>query len=396
MKKLIPCLTLIILLWGSGLWRTSYAQDATVQEKSPQADQVVERCLQEVTPDQLSLRGSIYYESTRFGHLWRLNTELVSEAVELYPPSPGIVYALTDTAHKTLIVFGRMAAPTIRPLSFYLIQQGKVIKYYKADLTWDSPLTWTHNNRLVVNQDASEPAQNGFLLLNTGGESLTVETYTDFPHAMRVTQVPHNGFQVSPQEDRVIYGALWGEGLSRARGLALAELPSKRVIWSTTENHLWSDWWSEPLWSPDGTQFAYVHQDYSNSRLNIALVNKNGKQRLVTDFQGDAEHFELISTLLWSPDGHKLAFWMYEPFSLLQADHPSDLQSLYILDLRDGTVIATCHRMQRYWDMGITWSPDSTSLAYVEGKQLFLLDIDKGLKSAVALDGLRVLGWLDD
>jgi Tol biopolymer transport system component len=148
--------------------------------------------------------------------------------------------------------------------------------------------------------------------------------------------------------------------------------------------------------SPDGERFAYVQQDYNASRLNIALVNRDGDEHMLTDFPGDADHFTIVTELRWSPDGRKLAFWMYDPFSLNQFGELPKLQTLYIFDLADGTLSNTCHRIDGYFEMGLIWSPDSSALAYIFKKQLVVLDIADGLKASFPLDASSLLGWLDE
>jgi len=46
--------------------------------------------------------------------------------------------------------------------------------------------------------------------------------------------------------------------------------------------------------------------------------------------------------------------------------------------------------------MGLTWSPDSTSLACVFEKRLMALDVADGLEAVFSLDALIWLGWLNE
>ena len=67
-----------------------------------------------------------------------------------------------------------------------------------------------------------------------------------------------------------------------------------------------------------------------------------------------------------------------------------------VLDLTSGTLVNTCHRFAGYFEMGLIWSPDSTSLAYVFEKQLMVLDMADRLEASFPLDALSLLGWLTE
>jgi len=109
----------------------------------------------------------------------------------------------------------------------------------------------------------------------------------------------------------------------------------------------------EPVWSPDGRQILFVHDD------DLYLMNADGtkRQRLV---EGNPE----AGSGTWSPDGRMIAFTqgnLGDPFFLdlwvMQADGNGQRRLA-----RDGAAPS--------------WAPDSRRIAYESGEQIRVIDVD--------------------
>jgi Tol biopolymer transport system component len=105
-----------------------------------------------------------------------------------------------------------------------------------------------------------------------------------------------------------------------------------------------------PIWSPDGTNLAYMFIDGQTGATDIFLYDSNGKSKNITNTPNQREE-----AFRWSPDGKQLLFSRYS-FDYGSTD-------LFILDLASGKVTNITNSPEI--DEGIPfWSPDGKSIAY--------------------------------
>ncbi|MCW8922327.1 MAG: Tol-Pal system beta propeller repeat protein TolB [Gammaproteobacteria bacterium] len=116
-----------------------------------------------------------------------------------------------------------------------------------------------------------------------------------------------------------------------------------------------------PVWSPDGTQLAYVSFEHGVPEVFVHDIY-TAKRQLVTKFKG------INGAPSWSPDGTRMAV-------TLSKDGNPDI---YILDLVDKSL----KRITRHWsiDTEAVWMPDGNSLVFTSSRsgkpQLYRVSIE--------------------
>jgi len=125
---------------------------------------------------------------------------------------------------------------------------------------------------------------------------------------------------------------------------------------------------SEPAWSPDGTQLAFISnrqitENTFDGRFNIFVVDtESDDQRLLTDFGGSN------SSPDWSPDGSQIAF---------QSTVDENLE-IYTISPDGSNLINLTNNPAS--DYTPAWSPDGSKIAFVSDRNgnedIFVMDAD--------------------
>ncbi|MGH9159121.1 MAG: DPP IV N-terminal domain-containing protein, partial [Vicinamibacteraceae bacterium] len=134
---------------------------------------------------------------------------------------------------------------------------------------------------------------------------------------------------------------------------------------------------SRPVWSPDGTQLAYVWEEGESSAIWVLDV-ESGKARSVFglgDFswaERDADPTQISGAgYQWAPHGEALV-------AQLETD-------LYLIDVAAGTARRLTETPQRESDP--RFSPDGAQVAFVRDFDLVLLDLESGAERVLTDDG---------
>jgi Tol biopolymer transport system component len=115
---------------------------------------------------------------------------------------------------------------------------------------------------------------------------------------------------------------------------------------------------SSPTWSPDGRKIAFALSGPDDDSCTIFAMNADGSgdRTALTTLDGCYS----INSLSWSPDGKKIA---YEGSTTLNA------VDIWVVDVADeqgetDRPQQLTHTPVGWWNVGPTWSPDSTEIAF--------------------------------
>jgi hypothetical protein len=320
----------------------------------------MEDCLVEGDLDNVGVAGNIFYTTVSDSALWALGEDL--QPHQVLPEMGFLPFGMANT-DRSLFAVDDSDAPYLHVID----ADGNLVHSFVWEEGWTGFYGWVHQDRLYIEHQSHQVSENGIVLLSLDGSS---ESYLDFPAAlMSDISFPHfstTGFYVSPTGQQIVYDAAYDteEYPYHTRGLILAEVDTKAELWRTDTNHIWDRMWSRPEWSPDGTQFAYVRQDYEHADLEIALVDQTGIESILTNIN-EEDTFLVPMSLSWSPDGSKIAFWLWDASWTLREPYTRPQQSpplpLYLADLTTNTVYDLCLQGR---DQKIIWSPDGFSLIF--------------------------------
>ena len=127
----------------------------------------------------------------------------------------------------------------------------------------------------------------------------------------------------------------------------------------------------EPLaeaaaWSPDGSRIAWIDfvedsETYGHHAVVLSFVNPDGTglREEVAQLPGGGH------SLVWSPDGSRLAFWA--------ADADDRNAQIYVIEADGSNLQQLTHDGENLWP---TWSPDGTRIAFVRNGVLHTLAPD--------------------
>lgn len=137
----------------------------------------------------------------------------------------------------------------------------------------------------------------------------------------------------------------------------------------------------DPVWSPDGTQIAFVsnRSDGDEGGLHIFAMNADGSNLTRISDQGDSQFPD------WSPEGDKIAY--------------SGQGDIYVVNLADGTETNMTNSPEN--DEQPRFSPDGQRILWLKGDgenmQIFTMDLGGGNMVQVTSAGIpRGAEWTVD
>jgi Tol biopolymer transport system component len=166
--------------------------------------------------------------------------------------------------------------------------------------------------------------------------------------------------------------------------------------------------WSRPVWSPDGSRFAFsnvVAHDPATPSLPVEELFVGTADGRISQITNMSAHFTLATfgELSWSPDGRTVAFWLRASPIDVPVDYPlspvDNLESasrLGIVDVETGAVTLLCIP-QGAPGGAPAWSPSSRYVLadYSLGSNgvVWLVDIARYSAVTVAADEFSA-GWM--
>ena len=145
-----------------------------------------------------------------------------------------------------------------------------------------------------------------------------------------------------------------------------------------------------PTWSPDGTEIAFVSGGPQQQHISILSLGTR-KQKVI--FPPKARPSWIGGRVVWSPTGDKLAFsWLHR----VPLGDFADTQTIYTIN-RDGTGLAQLVDEAGPQAADPVWSPQGDALLYIHrDRQIFKIGIDEKQIEQLTHIGVNYLGdWFD-
>jgi hypothetical protein len=240
------------------------------------------------------------------------------------------------------------------------------------DQSWVGPLYWLENNQVVY---MARPASE--IVVNTLTRQITKLDYSSPKFSVYNKSVPRYDSTLN----RMVFQR---HAPSEFVSLVLWDLSGERELWwATIGDQLW---YIQPNWSPDGSQFVVgIPPELYAPVFQLIVVNRDGKAKQLTNFQGSDSQELTVYQPQWSPDGRYIAFWL--------------AGSLSVYDTLAETTTDYCLPVEDPISAKPFWSPDSQQIVFniEEPNQnvarVIVVDIKKGQAVEVAKSYI-VIGWM--
>jgi hypothetical protein len=119
---------------------------------------------------------------------------------------------------------------------------------------------------------------------------------------------------------------------------------------------------SDPAWSPDGTEIAYVAIGPGATTTSISLINADGTgRRVLVDLSGHL--YTEAGWISWSPDGSRLAFAL---------NRCKTCARIYVVS-SDGSGL---RKVTRQDGVSPVWSPDGSRVAFIGPEGVATMNAD--------------------
>jgi hypothetical protein len=282
---------------------------------------------------------------------------------------------------------------------------GKIQKEIPWEEKWADILTWTNDQRLIIAYDDPDLESKlstpfAFLLLDPfSGEREFL--LPKFPGYIRNAKIPYWDGWFGVKYDPTITRAIYPQMLSDTEEeefytYALWDVSNQKFV-SSLEN-IYVDWVGgsisspKPIWSEDGSHFAFVGHDYFDPIFELYQVSRDGQVEKLTNLTSIALFSDLPFS--WSPDGRKIA--------MLLDIHPEvDGENVLILDLETKNITDICITVNVNpftEDYLPIWSPDGQQFLvkdWLDDKhnRIILVDTNQGFAVQIAENG-GINGWM--
>lgn len=162
-------------------------------------------------------------------------------------------------------------------------------------------------------------------------------------------------------------------------------------------------WGVSPKWSPDGTKFAIgknTNSPFETIKYELVILDQNGEQLFTTHLSALPTPID-ISSLSWSPDGNRVAFW-YTTNGDINVNRDFRLA---IFDTKTQKTIDYCvtkHAENHRWhrnDISPIWSPDGNFLLIEtrdtgdNNANVVVVDLVQEY-AAIVKTGYEPVGWM--
>lgn len=147
------------------------------------------------------------------------------------------------------------------------------------------------------------------------------------------------------------------------------------------------------VWSPDRTKIAFFFGSYPKQQ--IYTINAAGTN--LKNLTNNPQNAVYSVDVFWSPDSSKIAYYYNKP-----GDTGGKQQDIYLLDVNRGTAKNLTQKPQNY--DGLSWSPDGKFIAFAAGdvanQKLYAINAETSkltqLAARLELSGVDRLAWSAD
>jgi Tol biopolymer transport system component len=173
----------------------------------------------------------------------------------------------------------------------------------------------------------------------------------DKEHEYLQPKYPHGGLSVSPDGKTLCFAGFYRRGSGTA---GIFAVPIKGGTPTRLAGSEQRD--SEPTWSPDGQQIAFIRTEGEPAAWNIFVMQADDREpRRITSREDKVQE----GSIRWSPRGDLIAFFGGD-------------NTLRVIPADGGTsrILASNLGEGLRW-RGIAWSPDGNTLAYAANEKLY-------------------------
>lgn len=253
---------------------------------------------------------------------------------------------------------------------------------------------WLDNEKLIVEdygKDENDNFQASLIILNP--DSGEKQEFLPFLPDMRYTpnEIMWTPSLMLPNNEltRLIYPT-WEEGF------ALWNIENETSI----AQFSWLVPVFQPIWSPDGGEFVQSVPLREKDKIHFddKLPYVGGDDILSVDKNGKVKRITFLTTmypaqqryLTWSPDGKKIAFWLYL--------NEGSIPQLSVVDVETSDITNYClgPSTDYYSWSSIFWSPDGIQLAFTQDTpEKNIVIVDTNIESAFYItSGADLEGWM--
>jgi Tol biopolymer transport system component len=151
---------------------------------------------------------------------------------------------------------------------------------------------------------------------------------------------------------------------------------------------------SQPAWSPDGTQIAFLREDRNGGRVAVVDANGGGERSLTSrGFSSDPS---------WAPDGSRIA---YVESTGMTGGVSMGGPSIFAVPAAGGDPVRLTRGTRTQFDQDPAWSPDGTRIAFtrlqvdeqgdVSAGDVYVMNADGGDQRLLVADA-RSPAWSPD
>ena len=312
---------------------------------------------------------------------------------------------------KTLIAYSRFAYDENGNRVEHLViatANGQIQNEIPWEDKWAYILRWTHDQRILLTYD--DPDLRDMENWSTVYAYLVLDPFSGereilhpiFPNHLAGWKIPYwdgwFGAVYDPTVTRAIYPQMIS-GNDESYTFALWDVSGQELVSSMgnifVDSVYSSDIAPKPVWSENGSYFAFVGFDYLSSepKFEIYQVSRDGQIAQLTNLTSII-HFR-DAPLSWSPDGRKIAM-------ILDLHPETDGENVLVLDLETKEITDPCISVRENLSapegFPRLWSPDGQQLLIKDWmddshSRIILVDIGQGFAAQIA-ENVDLNGWM--